>query len=154
VLRYLEQAHGIRAARSTLSRFLQYQPEAQQPRRAGDPGLSPEQERFLEQREVFEFLKQSDEKLLDQMTRLLARMGVLEDAAAERQRALLDARTSDEGLGIVIDHLKQQAAELEAIKQRLQPGEPQRSMGTGKIFGLALAFWLIVLASIGYVYYF
>jgi hypothetical protein len=88
IIRYLQQAHGIQVNRSTLSRFLQSLPEAKQPPQPGDPGVSPEAERFLEQAEVYQKLQEASATLLVSMPQLLARMGILEDAARERHDAV------------------------------------------------------------------
>ncbi len=88
IIRYLQQAHGIQVNRSTLSRFLQSLPEAKQPPQPGDPGVSPEAERFLEQAEVYQKLQEASATLLESMSQLLARMGILEDAARERHEAV------------------------------------------------------------------
>jgi hypothetical protein len=88
IIRYLQQTHGINVNRSTLSRFLQSLPEAKEPPRPGDPGVSPEAERFFEQAEVYQKLQESSLALIESMSELLARMGVLEDAARERHEAV------------------------------------------------------------------
>jgi hypothetical protein len=91
ILRYLKQAHGVHVDRSTLSRFLRSLPEASKPPLPGDPGVSPEAERFFEQYGVFETLVQGNEEIMAAFAQLHARMGVLEDAAAQRHEALLSA---------------------------------------------------------------
>jgi hypothetical protein len=88
IIRYLEQSHGITINRSTLSRFLQSLPEAKEPPRPGDPGVSPEAERFLEQAEIYQKLQESSLALIESMSQLLARMGILEDAASERHESV------------------------------------------------------------------
>jgi hypothetical protein len=67
IIRYLQQAHGINVNRSTLSRFLQSLPEIQQPQ-PGDPGISPEAERFLEQAEVYQKLQEASATLIESMS--------------------------------------------------------------------------------------
>ena len=91
IVRYLKQAHDIHVDRSTLSRFLKSLPEASEPPAPGDPGVSPEAERFLEQYGVFETLVQGNEEIMGAFSQLHARMGMLEDAAAQRHEALLSA---------------------------------------------------------------
>jgi hypothetical protein len=91
ILRYLKQAHHIEVDRSTLSRFLKSLPEASKPPVPGDPGVSPEAERFLEQYGVFEVLVQGNEEIIGAFSQLQSRMGILEDAAAQRHEALLSA---------------------------------------------------------------
>jgi hypothetical protein len=91
ILRYLKQAYNIQVDRSTLSRFLKSLPEASEPPAPGDPGVSPEAERFIEQYGVFETLVQGNEEIMGAFSQLHSRMGVLEDAAAQRHDALLSA---------------------------------------------------------------
>ena len=88
IIRYLQQAHGLHVNRSTLSRFLQSLPEAKQPPQPGDPGVSPEAERFAEQSEGYQKLQEASLALIESMSQLLARMGILEDAARERHEAV------------------------------------------------------------------
>jgi hypothetical protein len=91
ILRYLKQAHNVHVDQSTLSRFLKSLPEASAPLEPGDPGVSPEAERFIEQYGVFQVLVQGNEEIMGAFSQLHSRMGVLEDAAAQRHEALLSA---------------------------------------------------------------
>jgi hypothetical protein len=88
IIRYLQQAHSIQVNRSTLSRFLQSLPEAKESPQPGDPGVSPEAERFLEQAEIYQKLQESSLALIGSMSELLARMRTLEDGAQERHNAV------------------------------------------------------------------
>jgi hypothetical protein len=122
IIRYLQQAHGIQVNRSTLSRFLQSLPEAKQPPQPGDPGVSPEAERFAEQYEVFQKFQEANAVLLDSMSQLLARMGILEDAARERHDAVGAAfRTMQESgnaaRDTVFTALRQQEETLRRVLQ-------------------------------------
>jgi hypothetical protein len=88
ILRYLAQAHNLRVDRSTLSRFLQSLPEAKEPPQPGDPGISPEAERFAEQYRDLQKFQEANVALIESMSQLLSRMGILEDAARERHEAM------------------------------------------------------------------
>jgi hypothetical protein len=130
IIRYLQQTHGINVNRSTLSRFLQSLPEAKEPPRPGDPGVSPEAERFLEQAEVYQKLQESSLALIESMSELLARMGILEDAARERHEAVGTAfRTMQENASASRDSmlaaLRHQEEALRGIVQgRRNPSKP------------------------------
>jgi hypothetical protein len=87
ILRYLAQAYDLRVDRSTLSRFLNALPELQQPQ-PGDPGISPEAERFAEQYRDLQKFQEANVALIESMSQLLSRMGILEDAARERHEAM------------------------------------------------------------------
>jgi hypothetical protein len=91
ILRFLKQAHNIEVDRSTLSRFLKSLPEASTPPAPGDPGVSPEAERFIEQYSVFQTLVQGNEEIMGAFSQLHSRMSILEDADAQRHEALLSA---------------------------------------------------------------
>jgi hypothetical protein len=91
VVRYLKQAYKIHVDQSTLSRFLKSLPEASTPPAPGDPGVSPEAERFIEQYGVFQTLVEGNEEIMGAFSQLHSRMGVLEEAAAQRHEALLSA---------------------------------------------------------------
>ena len=125
IIRYLQQAHGIQVNRSTLSRFLQSLPEAKQPPQPGDPGVSPEAERFLEQAEVYQKLQEASAALLESMSQLLARMGILEDTARERHEAVGGAfRTMQENASAsrdsVIAALRHQEEALRSVVQGMR----------------------------------
>ena len=125
IIRYLQQAHGIQVNRSTLSRFLQSLPEAKQPPQPGDPGVSPEAERFLEQAEVYQKLQEASTTLIESMSQLLARMGILEDAARERHEAVGGAfRTMQEHGSALRDNvlaaLRHQEEALRSVVQGMR----------------------------------
>ena len=124
IIRYLQQAHGIQVNRSTLSRFLNSLPELQQSQ-PGDPGVSPEAERFLEQAEVYQKLQEASAALLESMSQLLARMGILEDAARERHDAVGGAfRTMQEHASTsrdsVLAALRHQEEALRSVVQGMR----------------------------------
>ena len=125
IIRYLQQSHGITINRSTLSRFLQSLPEAKEPPRPGDPGVSPEAERFFEQAEVYQKLQESSLALIESMSELLARMGTLEDAARERHEAVGGAfRTMQENGSALRDNvlaaLRHQEETLRGVVQGMR----------------------------------
>ncbi len=125
IIRYLQQAHSIRVDRSTLSRFLRSLPEAKEPPRPGDPGVSPEAERFLEQVEVYQKLQESSLALIESMSELLARMGILEDASRERHDAVGAAlRTMQENASAsrdgVLAALRHQEEALRGVVQGIR----------------------------------
>jgi hypothetical protein len=125
IIRYLAQAHNLRVDRSTVSRFLNSLPEAKQPPQPGDPGVSPEAERFLEQAEVYQKLQEASATLLESMSQLLARMGILEDAARERHEAVGGAfRTMQENASAsrdsVLATLRHQEEALRSVVQGMR----------------------------------
>ena len=142
ITRYLQQAHGIQVNRSTLSRFLQSLPEAKQAPQPGDPGVSPEAERFAEQYEVFQKFQEANAVLLDSMSQLLARMGILEDAARERHEAVRAAfRTIQEhgnaARDTVFAALRQQEETLRRVLQ--ERGSSPNPAGDDASLNTALA---------------
>ena len=126
IIRYLQQAHGIQVNRSTLSRFLQSLSRSA----AAVPALetravSPEAERFLEQSEVYQKLQEASAALLESMSQLLARMGILEDAARERHEAVGGAfRTMQEhgsaSRDTVLAALRHQEEALRSVVQEMR----------------------------------
>lgn len=88
IRRHLDEHYNIQVPKTTLSNYLRSLPAGRQLPAPGTPRVSPEEERFLEQYEVFEVLRQGQERLIDLLTQVHARMGVLEDAAAERGATL------------------------------------------------------------------
>jgi hypothetical protein len=146
IIAWMERQHQRRMAKSTLSEFFKSLPEMRQPVADADtPRVSPEEQHFLAQAEVLEYVKQTSATLVEAMARLHARQEVLETAAAERHTALLaswqrveDAvrslasrRTSDSppdelGLQVVFEELRRVTQALEALRGRaaLPPSAP------------------------------
>jgi hypothetical protein len=88
---FLEKQHGVNVPRSTLYAYLRSLPEAQQPVPPEEPRVSPEEEHFFAQREVYEQITRMTQDMDTALCDVKARLGVLEDANAERHQAMTDA---------------------------------------------------------------
>ena len=58
---------------------------------AEEPRVTPEEEQFLSQYEVFQKLEQSSAQVLDAIAQVLARLTTLEESAQQREEAMLAA---------------------------------------------------------------
>jgi arginine repressor len=93
IRRHLEETYNIDVPKTTLSNFIQELRAAGLLGTAQEPSITPEEEQFLAQYEVFQKLEQSSAQVLDAAAQILARMVVLEEAARERHEAILAAIT-------------------------------------------------------------
>ena len=91
IRRHLEHKYDTDIPKSTLTDFI----AAIRPSGAADstpePRVTPEEEHFLEQYEVYESLQQSSKEMLDATARMLTRMKNLDDAMRERTYGILQA---------------------------------------------------------------
>ncbi len=85
---YLEEKYGVMVPKSTLQAYVKSLPEAQQPVPEGEPRVSPEEQQFFAQREVFDAVRGMAEDVLRAMSEVMGRLQVIEDAAAERMARL------------------------------------------------------------------
>lgn len=92
IIRHLERVHGLRVNKGTLSRFLKTLVPAEPSPAPEGITLSPDEEQFLAKVEVLEGVRQRLDALIDLAAQTLARLEVVEDAAAERHVALLRQR--------------------------------------------------------------
>lgn len=91
IRRHLEDTYNIDVPKTTLSNFMQELRSAGLISTAAEPRVTPEEEQFLAQHEVFQKLEQSSAQVLDATAQILARMVVLEESARERHDAMLAA---------------------------------------------------------------
>lgn len=97
IRRHLEDTYSIDVPKTTLSNFMQELRSSGLIGTAQEPRVTPEEEQFLAQYEVFQKLEQSSRQVLDAAAQILARMVVLEDAARERHEAILAVLSRLEG---------------------------------------------------------
>jgi len=83
----LEQKHDRQIPHSTFAAYCKTIPELKEPPNS----VPPEAENFLENFEVYQTLIQGIKATTDLAANLHGRMGILEDAAAERHKALVEA---------------------------------------------------------------
>lgn len=86
IRKYLEDKYGLEVPKATMSLFIKALPAS-----ISEPEVTPEAEHFLEQYEVYQSLVQGIKASTDIAAEVKARMGTLEDAAAERHQAVLEA---------------------------------------------------------------
>jgi arginine repressor len=89
IIRYLEQAHGFRVTPSTLSRFIKALPEIKKPLEPGEPNVSPDEEKVLQDGRTWVLLQTTLEEIMSQHAATQARLSVIEDEAAARHATLL-----------------------------------------------------------------
>jgi len=92
IRRHLEETYTIDVPKATLSNFMT---RLRSEGAIGDdrePRVTPEEEQFLAQYEVFQKLEQSSTRVLDAIAEILARLTTLEEAAQQREEAMLAAR--------------------------------------------------------------
>jgi hypothetical protein len=85
---FLERKTGKRVPKSTLYAYLQRVTESTPPVPAGEPRVSPEEEQYFAQREVYEQITRMAQDMVAGLSDVKARLGVLEDASAERHGAM------------------------------------------------------------------
>jgi hypothetical protein len=132
IRRHLEDTYAVEIGKTTLSDFMKTLRDSEHISAQEEPRVTPEEEHFLEQYEVYQSLQQSSKEILDATARMLARMKSLDDAMRERTESLLQAMQSV----------------LDAVQQRpsAEPVAWQRALLIGG------AFWavLIVLGTAVY----
>ncbi len=112
IRRYLEDKYDLDIGKTTLSDFMKTLRDGQQISAQDEPRVTPEEEHFLEQYEVYQSLQQSSKEILDATARMLARMKNLDDAMRERTEGLLQAMQS------VLDAVQQRPPQQNAPWQR------------------------------------
>jgi hypothetical protein len=105
IRRYLEDTYDVDIGKTTLSDYMKDLRAGEQISVQEDPRVTPEEEHFLEQYEVYQSLQQSSKEILDATARMLARMKNLDDAMRERTEGLLQAMQS------VLDAVQQRPAQ-------------------------------------------
>jgi hypothetical protein len=129
IRRTLEDKHGVELPKSTFGRYVNSIPELKQALES----LPPEAEHFIEQKEVYDTIIDGIKTTRDLAAQLHGRMGVLEDATAERHKALVEAiqqlsRQLVDGIQerheVTVQALQQFADALSAIQARTQGLEP------------------------------
>jgi hypothetical protein len=86
IRKYLEDNYGLEVPKATMSLFIKALPAS-----ISEPEVTPEAEHFLEQYEVYQSLVQGIKGATDVIANVHGRMAVLEDAAAERHQAQMEA---------------------------------------------------------------
>jgi hypothetical protein len=94
IRRHLEETYTIDVPKTTLSNYMQELRSEGAIGTAQEPRVTPEEEQFLSQYEVFQKLEQSSEKVLDAIAQIMARLAVLEESARDREEAMLAALRS------------------------------------------------------------
>jgi hypothetical protein len=94
IRRHLEETYTIDVPKTTLSNYMQELRSEGAIGTAQEPRVSPEEEQFLSQYEVFQKLEQSSEKVLDAVAQIMARLAVLEESSRDREEAMLAALRS------------------------------------------------------------
>lgn len=102
IIRYLEQAHGCRVTPSTLSRFIKALPEAKKPLERGEPNVSPDEEKVLQDGRVWVHLHSTLEEIVSQNAATQARLSVIEDDAAARHATII--KHLDKPAGAAVSH--------------------------------------------------
>ena len=133
IRRYLEDKYDIEIGKTTVSDFFKELRESEQISSRDDPHVTPEEEHFLEQYEVYQSLQQSSKEILDATARMLARMKNLDDAMRERTEGLLQAMQSV----------------LDAVQQR----PPQQNAPWQGALLVGGAFWAVLIV-LGFALYF
>ena len=91
IRRHLEETYTIDVPKTTLSNFMAQLRSEGAIGTAQEPRVTPEEEQFLAQYEVFQRLEQSSAQVLDAVAQILARLASLEEAARQREEAMLAA---------------------------------------------------------------
>ena len=91
IRRHLEETYTIDVPKTTLSNFMAQLRSEGAIGTAQEPRVTPEEEQFLAQYEVFQRLEQSSAQVLDAVAQILARLATLEEAAQQREQAMLAA---------------------------------------------------------------
>ena len=91
IRRHLEETYTIDVPKTTLSNFMAQLRSEGAIGTAQEPRVTPEEEQFLAQYEVFQRLEQSSAQVLDAIAQILARLTTLEEAAQQREEAMLAA---------------------------------------------------------------
>jgi hypothetical protein len=91
IRRHLENKYDTDIPKSTLTDFVHGLRETGAVSETPEPRVTPEEEHFLEQYEVYESLQRSSEEMLDATSRMLVRMKNLDDAMRERTDGILEA---------------------------------------------------------------
>jgi hypothetical protein len=108
IRRYLENKYDVEIGKTTLTDYMKDLRGGEHIAPRDDPRVTPEEEHFLEQYEVYQSLQQSSKEILDATARMLARMKSLDDAMRERTEGLLQAMQS------VLDAVQQRPAQQNA----------------------------------------
>jgi hypothetical protein len=133
IRRYLEDKYDLDIGKTTLSDYMKDLRAGEQIAARDDPRVTPEEEHFLEQYEVYQSLQQSSKEILDATARMLARMKNLDDAMRERTEGLLQAMQSV----------------LDAVQQR----PPQQNAPWQGALLIGGAFWAVLIV-LGFALYF
>jgi hypothetical protein len=88
IRRVLEDKYSIDVPKTTISNYLKELRASGLLSSPDEPPVTPEEEHFLEQADVYLKLQQSSVHVVEAIAQLLARMGILEDAARERHEAM------------------------------------------------------------------
>jgi hypothetical protein len=91
IRRHLEDKYDVDIGKTTLSDYMKDLRASEHIAARDDPRVTPEEEHFLEQYEVYQSLQQSSKEILDATARMLARMKSLDDAMRERTEGILTA---------------------------------------------------------------
>jgi hypothetical protein len=108
IRRYLEDTYDVDIGKTTLSDYMKDLRASEHIAAREEPRVTPEEEHFLEQYEVYQSLQQSSKEILDATARMLARMKSLDDAMRDRTEGLLQAMQS------VLDAVQQRPAQQNA----------------------------------------
>src|SRR5688572_753839 len=88
IRRALEDKYSIDIPKTTLSNYIKELRASGLISTPDEPPVTPEEEHFLEQADVYLKLQQSSVHVVEAIAQLLARMGILEDAAQKRHEAM------------------------------------------------------------------
>jgi hypothetical protein len=91
IRRHLEETYTIDVPKTTFSNFMAQLRSEGAIGTAQEPRVTPEEEQFLAQYEVFQKLEQSSTQVLDAIAQILARLTTLEESAQQREEAMLAA---------------------------------------------------------------
>ena len=108
IRRHLENKYDTDIPKSTLTDFVHDLRQTGAIGETPEPRVTPEEEHFLEQYEVYEKLQRSSQEMLDATARMLVRMKNLDDAMRERTDGILEA------LQTVLDAVEQRPSAQEA----------------------------------------
>jgi hypothetical protein len=89
--RLLEYKYDIDIAKTTLTDFIKALRESGALRAEPEPHVTPEEEHFLEQYEVYDSLQRSSKEMLDATARMITRIKNLDDAMREQTEGILEA---------------------------------------------------------------
>jgi hypothetical protein len=91
IRRHLEETYTIDVPKTTLSNFMAQLRSEGAIGTAAEPRVTPEEEQFLAQYEVFQKLEQSSAQVLEGIAQIMARLTTLEESAQQREEAMLAA---------------------------------------------------------------